>query len=149
MAWSWSPVTKSVRAFDLGWNVYQSMMEFRWWSSDDGVSFSRTEDGKIYQHTFGGQSLKYGKGWSGIPLRSCYRPYWTCSPSHSLWPVSPWRHNTNFFIEYFALDLITRGPSTTANTLSQTCHFAQTTVIAIIKQFIWWAERLSLQVFSV
>ena len=31
---------------------------------------------------------------------------------------------------------ITRGPSTTANTLSQTCHFAQTTVTAIIKQFI-------------
>ena len=27
-----------------------------------GLPFSRTEDGKIYQRAFGGQSLKYGKG---------------------------------------------------------------------------------------
>jgi len=27
-----------------------------------GMPFSRTEDGKIYQRAFGGQSLKYGKG---------------------------------------------------------------------------------------
>jgi succinate dehydrogenase (ubiquinone) flavoprotein subunit len=27
-----------------------------------GVPFSRTEEGKIYQRAFGGQSLKYGKG---------------------------------------------------------------------------------------
>ena len=27
-----------------------------------GLPFSRTEEGKIYQRAFGGQSLKYGKG---------------------------------------------------------------------------------------
>jgi succinate dehydrogenase/fumarate reductase flavoprotein subunit len=27
-----------------------------------GVPFSRTEDGKIYQRAFGGQSVNYGKG---------------------------------------------------------------------------------------
>ena len=27
-----------------------------------GMPFSRTEEGKIYQRAFGGQSLKYGKG---------------------------------------------------------------------------------------
>jgi succinate dehydrogenase (ubiquinone) flavoprotein subunit len=27
-----------------------------------GLPFSRTEDGKIYQRAFGGQSLDYGKG---------------------------------------------------------------------------------------
>lgn len=27
-----------------------------------GVPFSRTEEGKIYQRAFGGQSLKFGKG---------------------------------------------------------------------------------------
>jgi succinate dehydrogenase/fumarate reductase flavoprotein subunit len=27
-----------------------------------GLPFSRTEDGKIYQRAFGGQSLEYGKG---------------------------------------------------------------------------------------
>jgi Fe2+ transport system protein B len=27
-----------------------------------GMPFSRTEDGKIYQRAFGGQSLNYGKG---------------------------------------------------------------------------------------
>ena len=27
-----------------------------------GLPFSRTEDGKIYQRAFGGQSLNFGKG---------------------------------------------------------------------------------------
>lgn len=33
------------------------------------MPFSRTEDGKIYQRAFGGQSLKYGKG--GQAHRCC------------------------------------------------------------------------------
>ena len=28
-----------------------------------GVPFSRTEEGKIYQRAFGGQSLEFGKGF--------------------------------------------------------------------------------------
>ncbi|EHH54131.1 hypothetical protein EGM_14901, partial [Macaca fascicularis] len=34
-----------------------------------GMPFSRTEDGKIYQRAFGGQSLKFGKG--GQAHRCC------------------------------------------------------------------------------
>ena len=34
-----------------------------------GMPFSRTEDGKIYQRAFGGQSLDYGKG--GQAHRCC------------------------------------------------------------------------------
>lgn len=34
-----------------------------------GMPFSRTEDGRIYQRAFGGQSLKYGKG--GQAHRCC------------------------------------------------------------------------------
>lgn len=30
-----------------------------------GLPFSRTEEGKIYQRAFGGQSLNYGKGEYG------------------------------------------------------------------------------------
>lgn len=37
-----------------------------------GLPFSRTEDGKIYQRAFGGQSLDYGKG--GQVLDSYDRP---------------------------------------------------------------------------
>lgn len=34
-----------------------------------GMPFSRTEDGRIYQRAFGGQSLKFGKG--GQAHRCC------------------------------------------------------------------------------
>lgn len=33
-----------------------------------GLPFSRTEDGKIYQRAFGGQSLDFGKGRSFLNL---------------------------------------------------------------------------------
>lgn len=32
-----------------------------------GLPFSRTEDGKIYQRAFGGQSLNFGKGMMTLP----------------------------------------------------------------------------------
>jgi succinate dehydrogenase/fumarate reductase flavoprotein subunit len=34
-----------------------------------GMPFSRTEEGKIYQRAFGGQSLHYGKGKSFVSRR--------------------------------------------------------------------------------
>ncbi|XP_030664681.1 succinate dehydrogenase [ubiquinone] flavoprotein subunit, mitochondrial-like [Nomascus leucogenys] len=40
-----------------------------------GLPFSRTEDGKIYQRAFGGQSLKFGKG--GQARRCCCVADWT------------------------------------------------------------------------
>ena len=40
-----------------------------------GVPFSRTEDGRIYQRPFGGQTLKYGKS---MAQRTC-----------AAWPIAP------------------------------------------------------------
>lgn len=69
-----------------------------------GVPFSRTEEGKIYQRAFGGQSLKYGKG--GQAYRCAAAADRTGHAIlHTLYGQAL-RHNTNFFIEYFALDLI-------------------------------------------
>jgi len=72
-----------------------------------GVPFSRTKEGKIYQRAFGGQSLKYGKG--GQAYRCAAAADRTGHAIlHTLYGQSL-RHNTNFFIEYFALDLIMEG----------------------------------------
>ncbi|KAL0245765.1 succinate dehydrogenase [ubiquinone] flavoprotein subunit, mitochondrial [Cryptococcus tetragattii IND107] len=69
-----------------------------------GVPFSRTKEGKIYQRAFGGQSLKYGKG--GQAYRCAAAADRTGHAIlHTLYGQSL-RHNTNFFIEYFALDLL-------------------------------------------
>lgn len=69
-----------------------------------GMPFSRTEDGRIYQRAFGGQSRDHGK------LGQAYR---TCAVAdrtghamlHTLYGQSL-KHNTNYFIEFFALDLL-------------------------------------------
>lgn len=69
-----------------------------------GCPFSRTEDGKIYQRAFGGQSQDYGKG--GQAYRCCAAADRTGHALlHTLYGQSL-RHNTNYFIEYFALDLL-------------------------------------------
>jgi succinate dehydrogenase (ubiquinone) flavoprotein subunit len=69
-----------------------------------GCPFSRTEDGKIYQRAFGGQSQDFGKG--GQAYRCCAAADRTGHALlHTLYGQSL-RHNANYFIEYFALDLI-------------------------------------------
>merc|ERR1711937_995617 len=69
-----------------------------------GMPFSRTQDGKIYQRAFGGQSLKYGKG--GQAHRCCCVADRTGhSLLHTLYGRSLY-YDTDYFIEYFALDLI-------------------------------------------
>ncbi|XP_055372880.1 succinate dehydrogenase [ubiquinone] flavoprotein subunit, mitochondrial [Condylostylus longicornis] len=69
-----------------------------------GMPFSRTPDGKIYQRAFGGQSLKYGKG--GQAHRCCCVADRTGhSLLHTLYGQSL-SYDCNYFIEYFALDLI-------------------------------------------
>jgi len=68
-----------------------------------GVPFSRTAEGKIYQRAFGGMTAHYGK-------QQAYR---TCAAAdrtghailHTLY-TQALRHEAEFFIEYFALDLI-------------------------------------------
>ena len=69
-----------------------------------GVPFSRTEDGKIYQRPFGGHMMNFG---DGPPVQR------TCAAAdrtghailHTLYGQSL-KHNAQFFVEYFALDLI-------------------------------------------
>jgi len=72
-----------------------------------GMPFSRTTDGKIYQRAFGGQSYDYGKG--GQAHRCCCVADRTGhSLLHTLYGQSL-KYDCNYFIEYFALDLIMDG----------------------------------------
>ena len=69
-----------------------------------GVPFSRTEEGKIYQRPFGGHTTEYGEG---PPVQR------TCAAAdrtghailHTLYGQSL-KNNAEFYIEYFATDLI-------------------------------------------
>lgn len=68
-----------------------------------GVPFSRTEEGKIYQRAFGGMTTHYGKGTA---QRTCAAADRTGHAIlHTLY-TQALRHKAEFFIEYFALDLI-------------------------------------------
>ena len=69
-----------------------------------GVPFSRTEDGKIYQRPFGGMTTHYGEGPPA--QRTCAAADRTGHAMlHTLYGQSL-RHAAEFFIEYFAIDLI-------------------------------------------
>ncbi|MBI1251558.1 MAG: FAD-binding protein, partial [Alphaproteobacteria bacterium] len=80
-------------------NAPQAVYELEHW----GVPFSRTEEGKIYQRAFGGMTRNYGEA----PVQR------TCAAAdrtghailHTLYGQSL-RHSVEFFIEFFALDLI-------------------------------------------
>jgi succinate dehydrogenase (ubiquinone) flavoprotein subunit len=69
-----------------------------------GLPFSRTEEGKIYQRAFGGQSLDYGKGGQAYRC-ACAADRTGHAMLHTLYGQAL-RHETQFFVEYFALDLI-------------------------------------------
>ncbi|OWP03004.1 hypothetical protein B2J93_3630 [Marssonina coronariae] len=108
---------------DWRWHMYDTVKGSDWLGDQDaihymtreapqsvielenyGCPFSRTDDGKIYQRAFGGQSQKFGKG--GQAYRCCAAADRTGHALlHTLYGQSL-RHNTNYFIEYFAMDLI-------------------------------------------
>ena len=68
-----------------------------------GVPFSRTEEGKIYQRAFGGMTTHYGEGQA---LRTCAAADRTGHAIlHTLYQQAL-KHSAQFFIEFFALDLI-------------------------------------------
>jgi succinate dehydrogenase (ubiquinone) flavoprotein subunit len=69
-----------------------------------GLPFSRTPDGKIYQRAFGGQSTDYGKGPQAFRC-ACCSDRTGHAMLHTLYGQSL-SHDTNFFIEYFATDLL-------------------------------------------
>ncbi|MEM8790334.1 MAG: succinate dehydrogenase flavoprotein subunit [Pseudomonadota bacterium] len=84
----------------LARNAPESVLELEHY----GVPFSRTEDGKIYQRPFGGHMTEFG---DGPPVQR------TCAAAdrtghailHTLYGQSV-KENAEFFIEYFATDLI-------------------------------------------
>jgi len=69
-----------------------------------GVPFSRTKDGKIYQRPFGGMTKQYGEG--GPAQRTCAAADRTGHAILHILYQQSLKHNAQFFIEYFALDLI-------------------------------------------
>jgi len=108
---------------DWRWHMYDTVKGSDWLGDQDaihymareapaavmelenyGMPFSRTPDGKIYQRAFGGQSYKFGKG--GQAHRCCCVADRTGhSLLHTLYGQSL-RYDCNYFIEYFALDLL-------------------------------------------
>jgi succinate dehydrogenase / fumarate reductase flavoprotein subunit len=80
-------------------NAPAAVYELEHW----GVPFSRTDEGKIYQRAFGGMTRNFGEA----PIqRTCAAADRTGHAMlHTMYGQSL-AHDTEFFIEYFALDLI-------------------------------------------
>src|SRR3984893_4595961 len=107
---------------DWRWHMYDTVKGSDWLGDQDaieymcreaipavyelehyGVPFSRTEDGRIYQRPFGGHMKDYGKEPA---MRACAAADRTGHAIlHTLYQQSL-KHDVEFFIEYFALDLI-------------------------------------------
>ena len=107
---------------DWRWHMYDTVKGSDWLGDQDsieymcreavpaiielehyGLPFSRTEDGKIYQRPFGGMTTNYG---DGIAQRTCAAADRTGHAMlHALYQQSL-KHQVEFFIEYFATDLI-------------------------------------------
>jgi len=107
---------------DWRWHMYDTIKGSDWLGDQDaieymcknaadaiielehyGVPFSRTAEGKIYQRPFGGMTTHYGKGTA---QRTCAAADRTGHAIlHTLYQQAL-AHDANFFIEYFALDLL-------------------------------------------
>jgi succinate dehydrogenase / fumarate reductase, flavoprotein subunit len=107
---------------DWRWHMYDTVKGSDWLGDQDaieymcrnaipsiielehfGVPFSRTPEGKIYQRPFGGHTMHYGKA---MAKRACAAADRTGHAIiHTLYQQSL-RYNAQFFVEYFALDLI-------------------------------------------
>jgi succinate dehydrogenase / fumarate reductase, flavoprotein subunit len=108
---------------DWRWHMYDTVKGADWLGDQDaieylcrqaptavyelehfGLPFSRTEDGRIYQRPFGGHMMNMG---AGPPVqRTCAAADRTGHAMlHTLYGQSL-RYQTEFFTEYFALDLI-------------------------------------------
>ncbi len=110
---------------DWRWHMYDTVKGSDWLGDQDaieylckeapravveleryGVPFSRTDEGKIYQRPFGGMTKNYG---NGTAQRTCAAADRTGHAIlHTLYGQAL-KHNTEFFIEYFALDLIMKN----------------------------------------
>ncbi|MBY0354550.1 MAG: succinate dehydrogenase flavoprotein subunit [Rickettsiales bacterium] len=108
---------------DWRWHMYDTIKGSDWLGDQDaieymcknaidsiielehyGVPFSRTPEGKIYQRPFGGMTTHYGEGPAA--QRTCAAADRTGHAIlHTLY-TQALRHQAQFFIEYFALDLL-------------------------------------------
>ncbi len=107
---------------DWRWHMYDTVKGADWLGDQDaieymckeamdavielehyGVPFSRTEDGRVYQRPFGGMTTNFGEGTA---QRTCAAADRTGHAMlHTLYQQSL-KHDAEFFIEYFAIDLI-------------------------------------------
>ncbi len=107
---------------DWRWHMYDTVKGADWLGDQDaieymckeamdavielehyGVPFSRTEDGRIYQRPFGGMTTHFGEGTA---QRTCAAADRTGHAMlHTLYQQSL-KHDAEFYIEYFAIDLI-------------------------------------------
>jgi len=107
---------------DWRWHMYDTVKGSDWLGDQDaieylcrnapaavyeldhwGVPFSRTEEGTIYQRPFGGMTTDFGKG---VAQRTCAAADRTGHAMlHTLYGQAL-KANCEFFIEYFAIDLI-------------------------------------------
>jgi len=107
---------------DWRWHMYDTVKGADWLGDQDaieymcknamsavvelehfGMPFSRTEDGHIYQRPFGGHTVHWGKR---LAKRACAAADRTGHALlHTLYQQCL-RHNAEFFVEYFALDLV-------------------------------------------
>ena len=110
---------------DWRWHMYDTVKGSDWLGDQDaieylckeapkavieleryGVPFSRTKEGKIYQRAFGGMTKDYG---NESVQRTCAAADRTGHAIlHTLYGQAL-KHNTEFFIEYFALDLLMKN----------------------------------------
>ena len=111
-------------------NAPEAVYELEHW----GVPFSRTEDGKIYQRPFGGMTLDYGKGQA---QRTCAAADRTGHAMLHTMYGQALRHAAEFYIEFFAIDLIMDDQGTCRGVIALklddgTLHRfrAQTTILA-------------------
>ena len=110
---------------DWRWHMYDTVKGSDWLGDQDcieylckeapgavleleryGVPFSRTEDGKIYQRPFGGMTKNYG---NETVQRTCAAADRTGHAILHTMYGQALKHNTKFFIEYFALDLLMKN----------------------------------------
>jgi succinate dehydrogenase / fumarate reductase flavoprotein subunit len=107
---------------DWRWHMYDTIKGSDWLGDQDaieymckeapdavielehyGVPFSRTDEGLIYQRPFGGMTTHYGEGTAH---RTCAAADRTGHAMlHTLYQQSL-KHDAEFYIEYFAVDLI-------------------------------------------
>ena len=112
---------------DWRWHMYDTVKGSDWLGDQDaiefmckeapsavielehyGVPFSRTEDGRIYQRPFGGMTTHFGQG-EAPAQRTCAAADRTGHAMlHTLYQQSI-KHEAEFFVEYFAVDLIMEG----------------------------------------